>query len=95
MKEKTKQEKTSKWSIYSEMIRPLDPEKGITVMDYLNALDCNVKESLRTAYEELGELINELPKDEMEKADSFLSIQRGAFMLWEQIDKKVMAGPQG
>jgi len=90
MEENTKQEETSRWSIFSEMIRASDPAKGITAMDYLNVLDLNVKEHLRAAYVELCESISELPTAEMERADSFLAIQKGALMLWEQLDKKVL-----
>lgn len=92
MEQKTNHEETSKWSIFSEMIRASDPAKGITAMDYLNALDFNVKEPLRVAYMELCESISELPEAEMERADSFLAIQKSALMLWEQIDKKVLEG---
>jgi hypothetical protein len=71
-------------------IRATDPLKGITTADYLNALDCNVKGPLQRAFFELCDLLNELPKEAMETADDYLGIQRTAFMLWEQIDEKVM-----
>jgi len=75
---------------FSVLIRPLDTDKGITARDYFDALDCQVKVPLQTAYLELCELVNELPKDDMERADNFLQIQRSAFLLWEQMDKKVL-----
>ncbi len=75
---------------FSVLIRQIDTGKGITARDYFDALDCQVKVPLQTAYLELCELINDLPKAEMERADNFLQIQRSAFMLWEQMDKKVM-----
>ena len=89
MKEETKQEEAT-GSPFGVLIHQLDTDKGITTADYCNALDLHVKEPLQVAYLELCELINELPKVEMERADSFLSIQRAAFMLWEQMDKKVL-----
>ena len=89
MKEETKQEEAT-GSPFGVLIRPIDPAKGITARDYLDALDLHVKEPLRVAYLELCSSINELPKVEMERADSYLSIQRAAFMLWEQMDKKVL-----
>ena len=75
---------------FSVLIHVLDPEKGITTRDYFDALDCQVKTPLHVAYIELAEAIADLPDGERERADNFLQIQRAAFMLWEQIDKKVM-----
>ena len=75
---------------FSVLIRPLESAEGITTQDYLNALDMEVKTPLQVAYYELCELINELPKGDMERAGNFLQIQRSAFMLWEQIDKKML-----
>ena len=89
MEEKTNQEEEM-GTPFSILIRPLDTDKGITARDYLDALDLHVKEPLRVAYLELCESINELPKVEMKRADSYLSIQRAAFMLWEQMDKKIL-----
>jgi len=79
-----------KGDIFSEMIRPIDPAKGITTRDYLDALDFNVKEPIKFAFWELCEAINGLPENEMRKADGLLSIQRAALMLWEQIDEKIL-----
>lgn len=89
MKEETKQ-KEEMGAPFSVLIRTLHPDKGITARDYFDALDCHIKGPLQVAYLELSELISGLPKDEMERADNFLQIQRAAFMLWEQIDKKVL-----
>jgi hypothetical protein len=89
MKEITNQEEET-GAPFSVLIRPLDIGKGITARDYFDALDCQVKVPLQVAYLELCELINELPKDDMDRADNFLQIQRSAFMLWEQMDKKVL-----
>jgi hypothetical protein len=89
MEEKTKQDKEFEMP-FSALIRTLDPDKGLTAWDYLEALDCHVKGLLQLAYLELCELIYELPRSEMKRADSFLQIQQCAFMLWEQMDKKVM-----
>ena len=89
MKEEMKQEEEFV-APFSVLIRPIDPAKGITARDYLDELDLHVKEPLQVAYVEICELISELPKVEMERADGFLSIQRAAFMLWEQMDKKVL-----
>ena len=75
---------------FSVLIRTLDTDKGITARDYFDALDCQIKVPLQTAYLEICELISGLPKDDMERADNFLQIQRSAFILWEQIDKKVL-----
>ena len=75
---------------FGDVIRPIDPDKGITITDYLNALDLNVKTPLQRAFLELSELISEMPMEHMGAADDYLSIQRTAFLLWEQIDRKVM-----
>jgi hypothetical protein len=81
---------------FGVLIRPLDPEKGITARDYFDDLDCHVKGPLHLAYFELSELISVsgLSKADMERADAFLSVQRAAFMLWEQMDKKVVEDHQ-
>jgi hypothetical protein len=89
MKQKTNQEETTGLP-FSILIHTLNPDKGITARDYFDALDCQVKVPLQTAYLELCELINGLPENDMERADSFLQIQRSAFILWEQMDKKMM-----
>lgn len=93
MAEKTKQGETADMStqrFFSDPLRPLHPEQGITARDYLDALECHVKVPMQTAYLELCDLINGLPNDEIERAGNFLQIQLSAFMQWEQIDKKVM-----
>lgn len=87
MKENQKEETGTP---FSALIRPLNAGERITARDYFDALDCQVKVPLQAAYFELCELINELPKAYMEKADNFLQIQRSAFMLWEQMDKKIL-----
>jgi hypothetical protein len=93
MKQQTMQEETTSRSVdrlFSDPLRVSDPAKGLTAWDYFNALDCNIKDPLRVAYFELCELISGLPKDDMERADRYLTIQRTALMLWEQIDKAVL-----
>ena len=96
MKKKTNQEEEKGGGgLFSELISTLDTDKeGITASDYLNVLDCQIKVPLQVAYFELCELISELPKDTMERADNFLLIQKSAFMLWEQVDKKVLEDHQ-
>ena len=93
MKKETNQEE-EKGSLFSVLISTPDTDKGITASDYLDVLDCQIKVPLQVAYLELCELISELPKDSMERADNFLLIQKSAFILWEQIDKKVMEDHQ-
>ncbi len=92
MKEKTKiqEEDRSIQRFFSDPLRPLHPEKGITARDYFDALDCHVKVPMQVAYLELCEMINGLPESEMERASNFLQIQKTAFFLWEQIDKRIM-----
>jgi hypothetical protein len=93
MKKKTNQEETEDRSVdrlFSDPLRVSDPAKGLTAWDYFNALDSHVKDPLRVVYLELCELISELPQADMERADRFLTIQRSALMLWEQIDKQVL-----
>lgn len=89
MEKKTNQEEKFV-APFSVLIKKSGTNKGITARDYFEALDCQVKVPLQTAYLELCELINELPKNDMERADNFLQIQRSAFILWEQMDKKIL-----
>ena len=89
MEEKANQEEEM-GTPFGVLVRTLETDKGITARDYFDALDCQIKVPLQVAYSELCELISGLPKDDMERADNFLQIQRSAFMLWEQMDKKVL-----
>ena len=75
---------------FNVVIRVSDADTGISATDYLNALDLHVKGPLHRASFELSELICNLPKEEMKIADDYLSIQRAAFIVWEQIDKEVL-----
>jgi hypothetical protein len=56
------------FDLFSYPIQALDPEEGITIEDYMDALDSQVRAPLRIVYLELCELINSLPENDMYRA---------------------------
>lgn len=84
-------EETTKGDFFNKIITATDPAKGITTMDYLNALDYHVKKPLILVYDHLCGLLDKLPLYERETANDFLAVHRDALLVWHQIDERVLA----
>ena len=75
--------------VFRSPIHARNPEKGFTIDDYRDTLESKVKVPLCVVYNELCELISELPPDDLDQADAYISIFKSVMTLWEVIDEKV------
>ena len=81
-------------SMFDTPLDPINPEKGIQMIDYHGSLNSCVKPTLRIVYDQLMENLSGLDGEIADPAmiDDLLSTFRTALVMWEQIDQKVMDG---
>ena len=89
MEQRNKAEAKDMLDVFRFPIHARDPEKGIMIDEYRDALELQVKVPLCVVYNELCELISSLPQDEMDQADAYILIFKNAMTLWELIDERV------
>lgn len=68
-----------------------DSKEGMTAVDFMNAIDLHCMQPLILAYDELDEIVNELPDNNLRgKAFGYLAVIRNAIILLDRMGKEAM-----
>lgn len=90
MKQDARRANTMEDLLRGPFIRPSDPEKGITAIDFVNAIDLHVIPPLVHAYSDLVELCDGLNEQNRQEAGAHLSTIRNSIAIIARMGEEIV-----